>query len=178
MTDYSDSSQAFLRFALVYLVIIGLFLINVQGPALLSASGSSAPLFLMAVFYWSAYRPTLVPLWFVFTVGLLLDLLSGAPVGLNALVLVLVRWLVTDQRLFLMGQPFLIVWIGFLLVIAAAALCQWFLLGALNLFWPPVQQVGVMIGLSAALFPVVSVLLHATHAVLPAISGGYRRKKR
>ncbi|MBK6896916.1 MAG: rod shape-determining protein MreD [Alphaproteobacteria bacterium] len=178
MTDYPEMPQTLLRFSVAYLVIFLLFFVNVQGPSLLSASGLGAPLFLMAVYYWSAYRPTLVPLWFVFFMGLLLDLLSGAPIGLNALVLVMVRWLVTDQRLFLTGQPFLIVWIGFFLVSVATILCQWFLMGALNLYWPPVQQAGIMIGLGAALFPVVSILLHATHTVLPERPGGNRRKKR
>ena len=88
MTDYPEMPQTILRFGVAYLVIFLLFFVNVQGPSLLSASGLGAPLFLMAVYYWSAYRPTLVPLWFVFFMGLLLDLLSGAPIGLNALVLV------------------------------------------------------------------------------------------
>ncbi len=177
MTDYPEISQALLRFTVAYFVIFLLFFVNVQGPSLLSVSGLGAPLFLMAVFYWSAYRPTLVPLWFVFLMGILLDLLSGAPVGLNAMVLVMVRWLVTDQRLFLTGQPFMIVWIGFVLVCAGAALCQWALYGLLNLYWSSPAQLLVIVGLGAALFPLVNILLHATHKFLPEISGTYRKKR-
>ena len=177
MTDYPEAPQTFFRFCVVYLVIFALFLVNVQGPSLLSAAGSGAPLFLMAIYSWSAYRPTLVPLWFVFMTGLLLDILSGAPIGLNALVLVTVRWLVTDQRLFLTGQPFIIVWLGFILVSAAAVFCQWGLYGMLNLFWTPPRQLLTVIGLGAAFFPVVNLLLHATHKFLPEISGSYGKKR-
>lgn len=174
MTDNTYISGEAAGFALAYVVIALLFLVNVQAPPLLSAGGAGAPFLLMGIYYWSAYRPTLVPLWLVFIFGLLLDLLSGAPVGLNTCVLVAARWLVTDQRLFLTGQPFMIVWLGFILVCAAASAAQWLIYGALNLAWNAPEVILAMIALGAVMFPPVNILLHATHQLLPAGPGGYR----
>lgn len=176
MTDNAYLSAEFTGFVLAYILIVCLFLVNVQAPLLLSAGDAGAPFLLMGIYYWSAYRPTLVPLWLVFILGIMLDLLSGAPVGLNAFVLVAARWLVTDQRLFLMGQPFMIVWLGFIIVCAIAAAAQWLIYGALNLSWSAPETIPAMIALGAVLFPPVSILLHATHQLLPAGPGGYRLK--
>src|SRR5262245_20541391 len=65
-----------------------------------------APLFLMGLYYWSIYRPTLIPPWLTFVCGILADLIGGLPIGLSAVIFVLVRWIVSDQRRFLMGQSF------------------------------------------------------------------------
>lgn len=177
MTDEPYISGEATGFALAYALIVFLFLVSAQAPLLLSAGGAGAPFLLMGVYYWSAYRPTLVPLWLVFILGLLLDLLSGAPVGLNAFVLVAARWLVTDQRLFLTGQPFMIVWLGFIIVCAIAAAAQWLIYGLLSLRWSAPETVAAMVALGAVLFPPVNILLHATHQLLPAGPGGYRIKR-
>lgn len=173
MTDSPYLPREYTGFALAYTLIFFLFLVSVTAPVLLSAWGGGAPFLLMGVFYWSAYRPTLLPLWLVFTAGILLDFLSGAPVGLNTCILVAARWLVTDQRLFLTGQPFMIVWLGFIIVCAIAGSAQWLLYGALNLSWSPPEVILSMVGLGAFIFPPVCILLHATHQLLPAGSGGY-----
>ena len=41
---------------------------------------------LMAVYHWAIYRPNLMPLWSIFVLGVLQDLLSGVPLGLYILV--------------------------------------------------------------------------------------------
>src|SRR6478752_4809383 len=46
---------------------------------------------LMAVYHWTIYRPDLLPPLWVFAIGLAQDLLSGALIGVGALVLLLAR---------------------------------------------------------------------------------------
>ena len=82
---------------------------------------------LIVVFYWSVYRPDLLPVWAVFLLGLCQDLLTGAPTGLAALVLVLVHGLAVSQRRVLLGQTFAVEWAGFLLAASGAAVLAWLL---------------------------------------------------
>src|SRR3989442_15724675 len=52
---------------------------------------------LAGVYYWTVYRPELLPPSVVFLCGLVLDLLSGAPLGVSPLLLLLARSLVLSQ---------------------------------------------------------------------------------
>lgn len=91
------------------------------------------PLFgLIAVYYWSIYRPDLLPGWAVFLLGLVQDLLSGGPVGVYALVFLLLSAAVGSQRRFLATGSFTVVWAIFLPVAATAFFLMW-LLYCLNL---------------------------------------------
>ena len=81
----------------------------------------------IAVYYWSIYRPDLLPLAAVFGVGLFQDALAGTPLGLTALVLISVQYAVISQRRFFHGKSFLVEWWGFMLVAPVAALASWLL---------------------------------------------------
>ncbi|MBK8211701.1 MAG: rod shape-determining protein MreD [Rhodospirillales bacterium] len=89
---------------------------------------SVAPLLpLIAVFYWTLYRPDLMPAVAVFAIGLLQDILVGLPIGVSACVLVCVHAAVNTQRRFLAGKSFAILWLGFAVVASAALLLGWLL---------------------------------------------------
>ncbi len=82
---------------------------------------------LMAVYHWAVNRPQLMPAYVVFLVGLLQDILTGAPLGMSAMVFLGVYGIVVGQRRFLVGKSFAVVWLGFALVAAAAGAADWFL---------------------------------------------------
>ena len=124
-------------------------------------------LLLMAVYYWSVNRPTMVPPGLCFFAGLLMDILAGTPLGINALTLVAVQWVVSDQRRFLMAQPYTTVWAGFGFVAAAAALLQWALHGLASWQWLPLSTAGIALAVNLLLFPLVTLLLVAVHRILP-----------
>lgn len=86
---------------------------------------------LMAVYYWSVYRPDLVPHVAVFFIGLLVDIFAGTPIGVNALVLLVVQDVVAAQRRFLVGKSFWMLWLGFLLVAPGALALTWLLISAM-----------------------------------------------
>ena len=55
---------------------------------------------LLAVFYWGVERPDRVPMFLVWLVGLVLDVMQGAPLGVNGLCLaavVFVAWLFYER---------------------------------------------------------------------------------
>ena len=45
---------------------------------------------LIAVYYWSVYKPNLMPVWAIFLIGLFHDLLAASPAGVGILSLLLV----------------------------------------------------------------------------------------
>ena len=112
-----------------------------------------------AIYFWSVYRPGLMPVLAVFSVGLLFDLLSGGPPGLFAVVFMTVRLVTVSQRRFFIGKPFLMVWWGFMMITAGAALFAWLLasitLGRPLISWAPVFQFFLGVGL----YPLISWLL-------------------
>ncbi len=109
------------------LVVVGAVPLHIPGFARV------APLLpLMAVYHWDIYRPRLLPAFAVFLIGLLQDTVSGTPIGVNALVFVGVYGVVLSQRRFFAGKSFAVVWLGFAVIAAGAALLSWILVSALN----------------------------------------------
>ncbi len=124
---------------------------------------------LMAVFQWTVYRPDLLPPAALFLIGIGEDLITGAPLGTTALLLLLARTLVLGVRRFFGRRPFLFVWAGFIALSGAAMVFLW----ALNsLFdWALLEFHGTVfrLALTVALFPMASFLLGRTQrALLPA----------
>jgi rod shape-determining protein MreD len=82
---------------------------------------------MMAVFYWSIYRPDLFPAAGAFLVGLTQDALGGGPLGLMALILVLVHGVVISQRRVFVGKSFFVAWWGFAIIASGAFAASWLL---------------------------------------------------
>ena len=121
----------------------------------------------MAVFYWTIYRPERFPYAATFGIGVLQDLLAGTPLGMTALVLLVVQGVVASQRTFFRGKPFLVIWWGFSLVMPAVGLLSWIISSAfLGALVPPLPVV-VQVFLTLLLFPVF-VLLFRPLGVLAA----------
>ena len=156
-----------LRLMVPQLLLAVLLLLNMASVPLPYAYSIKAHLVLMAVYYWAIYRPTLVPPSLCFLMALAMDVLSGLPLGLNALVLVLVQWLVRDQRRFMMGQPFIVIWAVFGLVSLSASMMQWALAGLFVQEWVELAPVLTGTAISLLLFPLVTMLLVLTHRMLP-----------
>lgn len=136
-------------------------------PAHLPAFVVTTPYFtLMAVYFWTLYRPDLLPFPVVFAAGLLLDMLEGAPLGISSLVLLLAYAMVLSQREQLAMRRFTVVWVGFLAVAAGAAGVQW---GVVSLFYGMVLDVRAFLFqgvLTVAVYPVVSYLLARVQMLL------------
>lgn len=152
------------RWGLALAVII-LFMLLSTVPFRLAHLGEVRPAFmLMAVYYWSILRPS--PPAVVFVIGLILDLVSNYPFGLQALILVAAQTLTGSQRKFLLGQSFLVIWAGFALVALAAGLIQWGVFSLFESAWMTVKPMLISTVLSSFLFPVVVLPLAAMHKAL------------
>jgi rod shape-determining protein MreD len=162
-----------LRLLMPGLLLMILFMLSVTALPLPHVGPIKPALLLMAVYYWSIYRPTMMPPWLCFVTGLLLDLLTGLPPGVNAVIFTLVQWIVRDQRKFLMGQPYITIWAVFILVAGLSGLAQWMLYGLVNMHWAPILPVVISLAATIFLFPAVTLFLIMVHRVLPHIQKSY-----
>jgi rod shape-determining protein MreD len=162
------------RMLVPYAFMAFLFLLNIVAVSYPLTGAIKAPFFLMAIYYWAIFRPTLIPAWLVFIAGILMDLLSGLPLGMNALPFLVIHWIVADQRRYLLGQPFLMLWIIFCLLSLGAVVLQWLLYGLIHMHWPSLIPLWAPSLLGIALFPLICVMLHLTHKILPAPARAFR----
>jgi rod shape-determining protein MreD len=111
----------------VVLLIVGVIPLHVPG------FGVVVPwLPLMAVYHWAIYRPELLPAYAVFIIGVLEDILSGLPIGVNAVIFLLIYGGVLSQRRFFVGKSFNILWLCFALVASGASAANWLLVSLWN----------------------------------------------
>ena len=137
--------------------LIALLPFRVPGYAALTPALS-----LMAVYHWTIYRPDLLPSIALFAIGIGADLLAGAPVGVSALALLLVRGAVLRVRRHFINRTFPFVWTGFTIAAIGVLLGLWALecLLQMRLFDP--RSTVFRLVLTIAAFPVASFLLGRT----------------
>lgn len=154
-------------FALPYLFMLGLLILNIVALPVPVLSGVKVPFAFMAIYYWAMYRPAILPSWLLFVSGLVFDIVSGLPLGINALSYVLLGWLITRRRRFLLSQPFPVIWFFFGIFSAAMLALQWAVFCILH--WTVINPVLITSSwaLGCFLFPAVSIMLRLTHKILP-----------
>lgn len=108
-----------------FVTTVFLVMLNVL-PLPTPLAGSVSPLLVLAaVYYWAIFRPDLLPSFAVFLIGILYDVLSGGPLGLGALLLLIAHAVAIRQRRFFYGKSFLVMWVGFIFVAAGFAVANW-----------------------------------------------------
>jgi len=114
------------------ILALALVILNVV-PLHIPGFSRVAPLLpLMAVYHWAIFRPRLLPAYAVFLIGLLQDILTGAPIGVNAFVFLVAYGAVLSQKRFFIGKSFFILWLGFALIAAGAAVINWLAVSILS----------------------------------------------
>jgi rod shape-determining protein MreD len=108
------------------------------------------------VFFWSIWRPALVPAPAVFLIGVLADLLGAAPLGVSAFTLLLLSGLVDVNRRALARQRALSIWLLFAPYAALALGLAWLLASALSLRLMPVEPALLQWALTVALYPALA----------------------
>lgn len=130
-----------------------------------------APAFaLMSVYYWTVHRPDLFPAWGAFAAGLFDDILSGAPLGSGAFVLLLVHFTIVAQHKVFRGKAFWLVWAAFAIVAAAAQLVTLVLGLALKGALPDAMPAFTQLALTVALYPVATAVFGRVQRVF--LAGG------
>jgi rod shape-determining protein MreD len=153
-----------------FFLTVALILLGAM-PIAMPVDWPIAPAFgLMAVFYWSVYRPDLVPALAVFALGVLQDLISGGPLGLTAIIYLGTYGIVLNQRKIFLGKPFTMSWWGFMMVAIAASFVRWLLSSILAGRLLDIHRMVTELGATILLFPLAVWLFVATHRrILPKI---------
>jgi rod shape-determining protein MreD len=125
-----------------------------------TGTGTVSPMLpVIALFFWVVHRPGLMSPWVAFALGLVHDALAGTPLGMNALVFVVVHAVVAQQRHHLLERPFVLGWAAFAAVALLASLLKWMLASLYHLtpvgFDPVIAQ---LLG-TILLYPVLAWLL-------------------
>lgn len=150
----------------LFALLIAILPLRIPGYAALTPAFT-----LMAVYHWTIYRPDLLPAAGVFAIGLAQDLLTGDPVGVNALLLLLARAAVLRQRRHFVNRTFPFVWSGFTLLAMATMSTQWVLHSLLQLSLSGFRITVFRAVLTIAIFPAASFALGRTQR---ALMGGSR----
>jgi len=109
---------------------------------------------LVIVFFWSIYGPEYLPALGVFFIGLLQDLLIGAPLGLFPAVYLLTQYVVLSQRSYFLGREQRVVWIGFSFAAGSAGLILWLVMSLMRGEILPVGGLAAQIAATIATYPV------------------------
>ena len=67
----------------------------------------------MVIYYWSVYRPQLLPYFMLLLLGLFKDIIDNNIIGMNALSFLLFQAIIISQRRFIINRAFIVVWAGF-----------------------------------------------------------------
>lgn len=122
---------------------------------------------LMPLYYWSVFRPSLVPAVILFALGLIVDFVSGFPIGLHAALFVIVNLTVKKQRLFLMGQPYPMFWMGFSVVATFVYTVQWLFFSLINLKLIGITDIIASNLITIFFFPFIAMIMAFIHKILP-----------
>ncbi len=137
-------------------------------PMHVPSFGTVSPVFaLIAVYYWPIFRPDLMPSLAVFAAGLLQDILSDTPLGVFALVFLLVRMFIVSQRRFFVDNSFVAMWLGFMLVTAGSLATIWLIVSLFNVAFISSTAVAVQFFLTLFLFPCFAWLFSRVQRALP-----------
>lgn len=119
------------------------------------------------VLFWGWYRPALLPSFVVFLLGLLQDVLSGTPLGLHALTLLLMQFFVLSRLTRVAETPFLLQWFTACLVLGGELILR----ALVGHIWFPGPLVGERLGLewmvTALAYPLFHVLCGWLYEALP-----------
>ena len=117
---------------------------------------------LIGVYYWSVFKPEFLPIWVVFILGVLQDILMGSPLGLMPLLLIVVQQFIFFQGRQFLERDFIFNWFVFVMLVIGFGIMSWGISSvyfrALLDYWDVLGQILMTI----AFYPVITWLLVLT----------------
>ena len=160
------------RVGFAYVVFIVLLLLLMANWGIPHFSALKPQLILALVYYWTLYRPTMMPPWVILTAGLLIDLMHPTlPLGTHAAGYLLISALLKPRRRTLMGQSFVMVWVVFVLAVAADLIFKWLVTTMLTDSGLDLSILLLNGFVTVLCFPILVFVLVAVHRLLPAGRG-------
>lgn len=123
---------------------------------------------LIPLFYWGMRQMQVVPYVWVALLGVMVDAVSGLPLGLTALAQIFFLFMVRGQRKHLHKEGFIIQWGFFALVLGLTELFTWGMLLAFYSHSPPVVPVVMQWLMTVCVYPLFHVVFDAVQHYLHA----------
>ena len=163
MSERAEQASRFVKATTpTALGLVGVLLLS--SPIRLFEGAVPMPLLpLLVVYFWSIYSPSYLPSVSVFIIGMLQDLLLGGPLGLWASIYLFVQFLVLTQRSYFYGRDQTVVWMGFGVASALAALILWLVMSMMSGLILPVGKLALQVVATFAIYPVIAVLFAEFH---------------
>ena len=168
---FAEKIEVTSRMLLAYFLIVVFLILDLFSLSSVNNHLTQIPFLLIALFYWAVYRPTLLPLWMVFGMGLLIDITSTVPFGLHAALFTGIFWFLATQRLSLIAQSYGVIWLLFGTVLIGFYAVRWFVMSVLNWTIFSLEHSGYEIMAGVFIFPFITLLLHLSHKLLPPVKG-------
>ncbi len=146
-----------------FLITFGLVVLS-QVPMHLPAPVPVTPAFAFAsIYFWTLHNPDMLPAPAVFAIGLLQDILSGVPIGLNAFTMLVAYGIIVSQRRFFFGRSFLVLWWGFAAMAVFTGLLQWIAISLLAGEFLSIAVIAIEQLTAMALYPVLAYFFVGAH---------------
>ena len=121
---------------------------------------------LIGVYYWSVFKPEYLPIWVVFILGVLQDILMGSPLGLMPLLLIIVQQFIFFQGRQFLERDFIFNWFVFVMLVIGFGSLSW---GITSLYFRALLDYWDIIGqilMTIAFYPVITWLLGLTRKLV------------
>ncbi|MDB2415460.1 rod shape-determining protein MreD, partial [Rickettsiales bacterium] len=148
------------RLLIVFLLLVTSTSLSVPGL------GNFMPMVDVAfIYYWSLFVPPVVNLWFLLFLGILRDILSGVPIGLNIVVYIALGFFIKSQVDRIPSDKFNSVWLFMGIISVFVVLFQWLILSLANGNLLGIKDAIMQILLTIATYPLwhwIFALVHET----------------
>jgi rod shape-determining protein MreD len=129
LSSLNRSNPGFLQSVPVYLSHLVFLLLSVKTIDFLAVENVHAVIFLVPLFYWTIHKPALMPLWFVFISGLIIDFAVHSFIGLHAFGFIIFTMILQKNRRVILSQPIFYHAIIFAAVVALFEIIRFVIFG-------------------------------------------------
>jgi rod shape-determining protein MreD len=167
----NHSSLSILKSIPIYILTILILVMSMRAVDFVFFETVHVIFFLIPLYYWIVHRPALMPLWFVFLCGLIIDFSTDGLLGLHAFAFVVLSIILYRYRRILLSQPMMYHFVVFAMIAVGFEVLRWTLMSILTWqIWPILPSFIAIIINIVAYFP-IALVLKGVHRIV----SGYGR---
>ena len=169
-SDINKSQPHFLHIFPIYFVNLLFLIFSTRTISFVAVENVSVVFFLAPLFYWTIHRPGLMPLWFIFLSGLVIDFATDALLGLHAFSFIVFYILLFKIRRIILSQPLAYHFIIYAFSVFIFEGVRWALVSILGWGILPIYPTLLGFVLNVIAFLPILIILKSLHRLI----SGYR----
>lgn len=161
-------SQLFLR-ALPALCLLFMVILGGAEPFILERLSITLFLSWAGTYYWSLFRPQILPYSYLFLLGLVQDIVTGLPIGLSSFLIIAMRLIINKLKHLMTVDHFWAIWIGFLITSIICAISAFALISLIKTEWmfDDLGQLLLNAIITWVFYPIIHLIFNRTYSLLP-----------